>query len=200
MTDLTALRARLRQERRAISTARAADAQASALGRLERLPGFRRAGRIAGYVGVRGEIDTRVLLRQATARGKTVLLPVLHPFKNGQLWFCRWSVGQRMRKNRFDIPEPHPPLYQIPARDLDLIIVPLLGFDTTCHRLGMGGGYYDRTLAFVDRYRSKRRPLLIGLAHDFQRVEVLQPQPWDIQLDAVVTPTQIHTKPTTRMR
>jgi 5-formyltetrahydrofolate cyclo-ligase len=68
----------------------------------------------------------------------------------------------------------------------------LVGFDRACHRLGMGAGFYDRSLAFLQQRRHWRRPRLIGLAHECQRVEALAPKPWDIPLDAVITEAAIY--------
>ena len=133
------------------------------------------------------------ILEQAAASGKRCYLPVLHPFLHGRLLFCRWQPGERLWPNRFGILEPRSRRDHIlPARRLDLVIVPLLGFDIACHRLGMGGGYYDRTFAFLNQRRHIRRPLLIGLAHELQLVDRLDPQPWDVQLDAVVTAQRIY--------
>jgi 5-formyltetrahydrofolate cyclo-ligase len=73
------------------------------------------------------------------------------------------------------------------AWTLDLMLVPLVGFDGACNRIGMGGGFYDRTLAYLRRRRHWRRPRLIGIAHECQRVDRIDPRPWDIPLDAVVT-------------
>jgi len=95
--------------------------------------------------------------------------------------------------NRFNIPEPvvrHDRL--IAPRDLDLVILPLLGFDHDCNRIGMGGGFYDRTFAFMHRLNHIAGPYLLGLAHEIQRVEVLVMQRWDIPLDAVATEQRIY--------
>ena len=73
------------------------------------------------------------------------------------------------------------------ARQLDVVIAPLVAFDESLNRLGMGGGYYDRTFAFRKRARVLRRPVLIGVAYSFQRVDRLQPENWDVPLDVVIT-------------
>jgi 5-formyltetrahydrofolate cyclo-ligase len=188
MTDLELLRRQLRRARLALPPEAQAAAQRSALKRIRHHPTFRRARRIAGYFGSNGEIDPMPLLSRAARMGKRCYLPVLHPFKPGHLWFYRWRPADALHPNRFGIPEPRRRRAGlIPARRLDLAIVPLLGFDMDCNRLGMGGGYYDRTFAFVQRHPVARRPFLLGLAHDSQRVDRLLPQPWDIALDAVVT-------------
>ena len=80
----------------------------------------------------------------------------------------------------------------IAARNLDLVIVPLLGFDQDCNRIGMGGGYYDRSFAFRRRFKHVKRPYLLGVAHEAQRVERIKAQPWDVSLDAVVTEKNLY--------
>jgi 5-formyltetrahydrofolate cyclo-ligase len=128
------------------------------------------------------------LMEHAAQSNKQCYLPVLHPFLAGRLWFCRWTPGDRLVANRYGIPEPVPrKTGLIAARDLDLVIVPLLGFDSECHRLGMGGGFYDRSFAFVRRFKQRTRPYLIGFAHEAQRVDRLQTQRWDITLDAIAS-------------
>jgi 5-formyltetrahydrofolate cyclo-ligase len=154
---------------------------------------FVNAKRIAAYVGSKGEIDPMPLLHLAHFMGKQCYLPVLHPFLEGRLWFAPWSPQHDMRFNHFNIPEP---VFSAPAcrrpQFLDLILVPLLGFDAQCHRLGMGGGYYDRTLAFRRRRRTWQGPALFGLAHECQRVPAIATQPWDIQLDRIFTGDTIY--------
>ena len=74
------------------------------------------------------------------------------------------------------------------------MIVPLLGFDDECHRIGMGGGYYDRSFAFVRRLKHVRGPFLLGLAHESQHVAQMHAKPWDITLDAIVTERQLYSR------
>lgn len=188
MIDLHSLRRHLRQLRKDISPRAQRAARIAALGRIHRNPNFRRALHIAGYFGSRGEIDPMPLLEQASRMGKHCYLPVLHPFKPGRLWFCLWQPGDTLIPNRFGIPEPRSRgSRMIAAHRLDLVIVPLLGFDADCNRLGMGGGYYDRSFAFAHRNHNARRPFMLGLAYEWQRVDHLPVQPWDVPLDAVVT-------------
>jgi 5-formyltetrahydrofolate cyclo-ligase len=188
LTDLTALRRQLKRNRLALPPDIRASAEANALRRIQRVPQFRRARRIAGYVGSKGEVDPMPLLTLAAQMGKACYLPVLHPFRKGRLWFRRWCPGDQMKPNRFGILEPLPgPGELLAARHLDLVIVPLLGFDSNCHRLGMGGGYYDRSFAFSRHLEHAKRPYLLGLAHESQRIDHLNTQPWDVTLDAVVT-------------
>ena len=188
MNEQHALRQRLKRARLALSTQAREEAAAAASARIFRLPQFRNASRIAGYFGGKGELNPMPLMEQAAALKKQCYLPVLHPFRRGQLWFCRWQPGDRLMLNRFDILEPVPRGDKlVAARNLDLVIVPLLGFDSECHRIGMGGGYYDRSFAFIRPLEHISGPFLLGFAHESQRVDSLQTQPWDITLNAIAT-------------
>ena len=197
MTDKQALRLHLKRLRGALSARERNAASEAAARRVLALPQFTRARRIAGYVGSHGELDPIPLLELANDLNKQCFLPVLHPFRKGRLWFCRWRPGERLIPNRFGIPEP-PTRAAGPAdlRSLDLVIVPLLGFDDECHRLGMGGGYYDRTFAFVRRLDHAKRPFLLGFAHESQKLEQLRPHPWDVSLDAIATNHRIYQRST----
>jgi len=193
MNEQFALRQRLKRARLALSARAQKKAAAAATARILKHPRFRRARRIAGYFGSKGELNPVPLMQRAAELDKQCYLPVLHPFRKGQLWFCRWRPGERLILNRFDIPEPvvHADRL-IAARDLDLVIVPLLGFDAQCHRLGMGGGYYDRSFAFTRRLKHIPGPFMLGFAHESQRVDRLHTQPWDIALHAIVTEQRLY--------
>ena len=102
--------------------------------------------------------------------------------------FARYLPGMPMRPNRFAIPEPAIARAQLlPAQSLDLILMPLVGFDRSGNRLGMGGGFYDRTLAFRHHRDGYRGPLLLGLAYQFQCLDGLQARHWDVPLDGILT-------------
>ncbi len=193
MSNPKPLRQTLKHARRELTDAARASAQARVIERIARYRPFLKARRIAFYVGSNGEIDPMPLAQIAVALGKHCYLPVLHPFQQGRLWFARWTPDTAMMPNRFGIPEPDPrTTVVLPARDLDLVIVPLLGFDTQCHRLGMGGGFYDRTFAFRRRRSHLQRPHLAGIAFDLQRVAQIEQQPWDVKLDAVFTEQRVY--------
>jgi 5-formyltetrahydrofolate cyclo-ligase len=90
--------------------------------------------------------------------------------------------------NRFGIPEPAVARRDWrSARRLDVIVAPLVAFDRSGRRLGMGGGWYDRTLGFRRFHASFRRPWFIGLAYGFQEVARLEADAWDVPMDAVIT-------------
>ncbi len=190
--DTRELRRRLRRLRAAIPEAELRAASAAVSARVATLPAFRRARRIAAYVGSKGEIDPMPLLYLAWLSGKQCFLPVLHPFLPGRLWFLPWRPGMPMVVNRFGIPEPPcNASRQCKPQWLDLVLMPLLGFDDRCHRLGMGGGFYDRTFAFVHRQHFHSRPALIALAHDVQRCDAIPLMPWDVRPSMIVTPTTL---------
>jgi 5-formyltetrahydrofolate cyclo-ligase len=199
MTHPKHLRQALRASRRALSR-RSQREHARLVARLlRREKRYRLARRIAAYWPSDGELDPRPLLKDALEDGKAVYLPVLSRRIGGRsrikLRFVRWIAGETMRPNRFGIPEPTRSGRHIrPARHLDLILVPLVGFDGACNRIGMGGGFYDRTLAYLKTRRYWRRPRLIGIAHECQRLERIEPRPWDIPLDAVVTERRVYFK------
>lgn len=154
---------------------------------------LRHARRTALYRAADGELDPWLLMDRLPRRGRRWYLPVLHPFIAGRLWFVRYRPLDPTRRNRFGIAEPARRGRQLyPARALDLVLLPLVGFDARCNRIGMGKGYYDRSFAFLRARRHWSRPLLVGLAHECQRVDVIEPRPWDVPLDAVVTERRLY--------
>ena len=193
MTDPQALRRRMRARRLALTPAELRAASLRAAGRLISQSWFRRASRIGLYLGSRGELDPAPVMRAALAMRKRCCLPVLHPLRPGDLWFILWEPGDPLRPNRFGIPEPVPLQHRrIRPWALELVLVPLVAFDPEGHRLGMGGGYYDRTFAYRTRRSSWPGPLLVGYAHEFQCVPRLASQPWDVPMDWVVTDQRIY--------
>jgi 5-formyltetrahydrofolate cyclo-ligase len=105
-----------------------------------------------------------------------------------RLWFAPFHPHTRLADNRFGIPEPVASRRQAcPLLALDIVLMPLVAFDGRGNRLGMGGGYYDRTFASRAHRTHLRRPLLVGAAFAFQRREHLEARPWDVALDAAIT-------------
>ena len=99
------------------------------------------------------------------------------------------TIGKFFRQNRFGIEEPiFSPL--LCAHRMDVILMPLVGFDKHKNRLGMGGGFYDKTLSFHNKLKEFRVPKLFGLAFDSQEVDRLTSQPWDVPVDGIVTPSR----------
>ncbi|GAB2510765.1 5-formyltetrahydrofolate cyclo-ligase [Lysobacter humi (ex Lee et al. 2017)] len=180
--DLDALRRDLRARRAALSPAFRLAAAEQVGARLRASPLMPSHGCVAGYWAVGGEIALHAWQSRLPAE-ITYCLPVLA--EDGRLRFAPWRPGEPLVTNRFGIPEPDVPQNAcVEADDLALAVVPLVGFDANCNRLGMGGGWYDRTFA---RRRGGDPPRLVGAAYDLQRVEALSPAAWDVPLDAVCT-------------
>lgn len=171
--DRRDLRRRLRAARRGVPAAerpRAATAIDRALARL----GLPKPGmRVAAFEPYDGEIDPAVALARARALGCRVYLPEI--------------THMRRRRLRF-VPESRPgPHEALNPRWLDLVLVPLVGFDARGYRLGVGGGFYDRYFAFLRHRRSWDRPLLLGVAFEVQRLDRFAEERHDVPLWGVVT-------------
>lgn len=139
----------------------------------------RNAEHIAVYLAFDGEIATQPLIKALWAQDKQVYLPVLHPFCKGHMLFLRYTPETELIPNGFGIPEPRLNVKNIlPLNQLDIIFTPLVAFDKQGNRLGMGGGFYDRTLQ--DWRRQHFIP--VGLAHQCQQVNNLPVESWDIPL------------------
>ena len=157
---------------------------------------FVRSRHLAGYLAIDGELDPAPLLERARAMGKRVYLPVLAGNPAAHLLFAPYHLDMAMQANRFGILEP-----DVPAADLllpqhlDLVLTPLVAFDLHGTRLGMGGGFYDRTFAFRHNPAHLPRPLLLGLAYELQKVAELPRQSWDIPLDGIVTEQALYPGP-----
>lgn len=144
---------------------------------------FQKAHSIALYYAILGEVSTEFILHHALLKHKACYLPVL---KKDHLEFMRVTPATNFKKNRFGIFEPVFDKSQtIHPATLDLALVPLVAFDAKCHRLGMGGGYYDRTFHFKHKHNNK--PKLVGLAYDFQHVRQVPRTHSDVLLDEVIT-------------
>ncbi|CDH24606.1 5-formyltetrahydrofolate cyclo-ligase [Xenorhabdus bovienii] len=151
-------------------------------------PKIQQANKIALYLAFDGELDTRPLIQQLWQQNKQVYLPVLHPFSQHHLLFLHYHAETSLHCNRFNIEEPPLDVRQVlPVSELDVMFIPLVAFDSTGQRLGMGGGFYDRTLAKWQQQNFYP----IGLAHDFQLVNSLPSANWDIPLPEIITPEKI---------
>lgn len=182
----------MRQQRRALSPQRQQAAALSLERRLGSHPLFLHSQHIAFYLPNDGEIDLRPLLHRALKMGKRCYLPVLSPLYHNRLWFAPYHQQSELVLNRFGIPEPAVNWAGMrPAWTIDLVLTPLVAFDRAGNRLGMGGGYYDRTLAYLRRRQHWRKPHLLGTAYDFQEVERLPHEPWDVPLHGIVTESSL---------
>ncbi|QEY60215.1 5-formyltetrahydrofolate cyclo-ligase [Pseudomonas sp. C27(2019)] len=184
----TLLRASLRQQRRSLSPSQQIQAAQQLYRQFAQHPLFRRAQHIALYHASDGEIDPKFLMHEAWRRGKSVYLPVLPRWSKTTMLFQRVGPNQQWEKNRFGILQPRwCAAEQRAAWALDVVFLPVVGFDQQGGRLGMGGGFYDRCFAQLCQREHCVTPQRIGLAHECQRVEQLPLAPWDVPLSAVVT-------------
>lgn len=151
------------------------------------------AQRVAVYKTNDGELDTQPLIDHLWQLGISVYLPVLHPFSDGHLLFVEYKEDSAMVVNGFGIPEPRLDCQAVcPLNNLDLLFTPLVAFDDAGNRLGMGGGFYDRTLVSIQGHKQQSTPIVIGLAHDIQKTLTLPTEAWDIPLKTIITPTTIY--------
>lgn len=207
MTDLQSnsdLRKQLRQTRKALSSQQQIEHATCACHHLlthlpeffpseSLLPNASNANapiKISAFLSQDGELGTQPLIAALWQQAHLqVYLPALETQPDWHMGFSRYTPESPMKPNplAFGIPEPDEPIHaHLHGAQLDIVIMPLVGFDAHGHRLGMGGGYYDRTFAFKHQ-KPNARPKLIGWAHSCQQVPQLQAQPWDVPLDAIVT-------------
>lgn len=183
------IRKQIRQARQQLSIV---EQQVSALALAEqflKLPELLNSQHIAVYLHNDGEIATAELINSLWQLGKSVYLPVLHPFTSGYLLFQRYQPNTMLASNKYGIAEPILSCKDIKVvAELDLILTPLVAFDAQGQRMGMGGGFYDRT--FAKQPLAQQR--LIGLAHDCQKVANIPTAAWDVPLPMVLTPSAVY--------
>ncbi|MCW9030662.1 MAG: 5-formyltetrahydrofolate cyclo-ligase [Gammaproteobacteria bacterium] len=189
-----ALRQQIREQRRALSDAEREDAAFLLCERIASSHVYQQSKHIAFYLPNDGEMDLRLLIEHAWQQGKYCYLPVLAEPNTQRLWFIPYTAETKLKPNRFGIPEPiHPHSLRIrKTLSLDLILMPLVAFDEKGNRIGMGGGFYDRTLAFLRQRQYWHKPKLLGVAYDFQKQKQLQKNPWDIPLQTVATERHLY--------
>ncbi len=146
------------------------------------------AKHIACYMPINGEVGTQLLINFLWEQNKQVYLPKITGNKN--LLFIEYNKNTILEKNKFNIWEPGSNASSIVAEGLDLIFLPLLGFDNHGNRLGTGQGYYDRSFTFKLN-DPKIPPSLVGLAYSFQKLEKLAAESWDVKLDYLITEEEI---------
>lgn len=181
------LRKELRARRRGLSAADHALRSNLAASSITRLPAFKPGARVAAYLPFDREINTAALLVAARRRRVRIYVPVIESRRYARLRFC--PLSGHTRRGVFGISVPHGAArrHAVAPRWLDLIVVPLVGIDDQGRRLGMGGGFYDRALAFRRQRQHWRGPRLVGLAFECQRTDAVYAQAHDIRLDALAT-------------
>ena len=190
--NIRQIRQQYRQTRRQLSASTQTENATLLKNNINDLLGFTRHLKIAAYIAVHGEISLDPWISDNIKH--RIYLPKLYEAIAPKLRFAQLTGNTRWKKNRFNILEPdirwgkslHP-------RNLDIILVPLVAFDREGYRLGMGGGYYDRSLAFRCSRQKWLKPRLIGVAHSCQEHPHLPRQSWDVPLDMIITENEIIT-------
>lgn len=191
-----AIRSHMRAKRNALPLATRRFVSLKIAATLKRLQLMRRDRRIAVYTAFDGEIDLTPVMRSAQRSRCVLYAPRIVDMRNRKMEFVELpshiATLSPFRRNRNSFREPVSRLRRIiDPRRLDMVLVPLVAFDMHGWRMGFGAGFYDRKFHFLRR-GAARKPSLIGIAYDFQRVERQQPAPWDVLLDAVVTESGFH--------
>ncbi|WFE68661.1 5-formyltetrahydrofolate cyclo-ligase [Thiomicrospira sp. R3] len=192
MTRLDRLRQTLRQQRRELSLAEQKEHGLQAVVELQASKLVPPRTRVAAFLAQDGELDTQALISHLWAQACQVFLPIID-FETKRLIFSLYQPETGLIKNRYGIEEPQTTRATdlIAPTQLDFVFMPLVGFDAKGRRLGMGGGFYDKTFEFKLKkpklHPTKTSPSLIGWAHACQQVNALSPQAWDVPLDAIIT-------------
>ena len=187
------LRREMRCRRRALSSDQQQTAGDALSAHLLRLPGLAGGRRFAGYLANDGEIDPMPALVKLIGRGRQCFLPIIVPGRRPKLLFGPFDSSSLFAANHYGIPEPQVgPNEKLKAGELDWLFLPLVAFDRSGNRLGMGGGFYDATLEALRHRCHWMRPRLVGLAHEFQCVDRLDIDNWDVPLHGIVTESGYH--------
>jgi len=193
MTSAASLRKKLRAQRRKLSRTEQLQHARKLASLVVKHRLFRASRHIAVYFAADGEIDPALLARAIWQRKRRCYLPVLNAPYPRSMAFALYRPDSRLKLNQFRIPEPVTGRKHLRrSKQLDLVMMPLVAFDAQGNRLGMGAGYYDRTLAHLLWQGKWRKPKLVGLAHELQKVSRLSVQPWDVPMNAVATEKAIY--------
>ena len=152
---------------------------------------FKSAKNLAFYLSFDGELNPNLILEKALGEDKSCYLPVISKNNQHEMSFRLYEEDTLLKENKWGIREPSELQPSISPLNLEVVFVPLVGFDEKCYRLGMGEGYYDKAFNFRKQNISAK-PLLVGLAYECQRVQEVPAESWDIRLDLVLTAERIY--------
>jgi 5-formyltetrahydrofolate cyclo-ligase len=184
------LRAGLRARRKALSASDRIAAASGVAGMLEQLADYLVDSRIAGYWAIDGELPLHIVVANLGRRDQRYCLPRITGAR--QLSFVEWRSGADLEANRYGIPEPVCTENDLIApADIDIVLLPLLGFDRRGARIGYGGGYYDASFAFLRDRDEATNPLLVGIGYAAQEVDAIEVAEWDVRLDYVATENEL---------
>jgi 5-formyltetrahydrofolate cyclo-ligase len=178
------LRNKTRQKRSLLSTTDQLIYSYRAFKLLTKLPEILNCNDIAAYIAFDHELALGNIINWIWANNKNCYLPTIYSTKSREMSFVNYCQQTKLYYNKFGIAEPKKTVDSIDINTIDAILLPLTGFDKNCNRLGMGQGYYDRVLSTLT---GSDRPILIGMAYDFQQVDIVPTNKFDITLDIIVT-------------
>ncbi|VAW86263.1 5-formyltetrahydrofolate cyclo-ligase [hydrothermal vent metagenome] len=181
-----------RNKRKSLLPAYRKKATLAATNNLKKLFCFQKSKRVACYVANDGEISPHLIINFLWKQKKSCYLPALDPLKIKKLRFLTYDRDSQLHNNHYGIAEPNASIKNsLQPWALDLIITPVVGFDCDGHRIGMGGGYYDRTLSYLRTRQHWRKPYIVGFTFDEQELVHIHTNKWDIPMNAIVTPTRV---------
>jgi len=187
MNTKDSLRKEISLKRKNLSKKERLDSEESLVQLWESVGDSYKKNKVALYWPINGEVATNALISYFFSNGSKCFLPVISNNEENKLIdFALFEEQSRLVKNRFGIPEPNKSKI-IDLNQLDIIFLPCVCFDSRGNRIGMGGGFYDKTLSYLSK---KEKTKLIILAYDFQEVESCLPESHDIKADACLTPNQ----------
>jgi len=187
MNTKDSLRKEISLKRKNLSKKERLDSEESLVQLWESTGDSYKQNKVALYWPINGEVATNALISYFFSNGSKCFLPVISNNEENKLIdFALFEEQSRLVKNRFGIPEPNKSKI-IDLNQLDIIFLPCVCFDSRGNRIGMGGGFYDKTLSYLSK---KEKTKLIILAYDFQEVESCLPESHDIKADACLTPNQ----------
>ncbi len=190
--DVSQIRSKIRAQRKSVGQRSRLQWSQTACERVLELEAYKNSKRVGAFQSFDGEADPMGLMKDAIEQKKQVYVPVIIG-KAKPLKFAPWHPDVEFKPNRFGIDEPvAEPADWIDGRQLDFVVTPLVAFDESCNRIGVGGGFYDRTFGFLNEPREENSVMLVGFAFELQKLDSIEPQSWDVQLDAVVTQSGVY--------
>lgn len=187
-----ALRRQMREQRRNLDSSSITKAAEQVAAKIITLPQFLDSQYLAAYIAQEGELDPTPILHIAAQLNKKIFLPTTHSIQEKSLQFYSYQLGDTLQINQFGILEPLTnERTPIEISTLNIVLIPLVAFDENCNRIGRGAGYYDKTF-ILTKERSTKKPLLIGLAYEFQKTTLISPAAWDVPMDLIITEKNIY--------
>jgi len=189
------IRNRMQKWRKALGQISVTQAAQAVAAQVVQIREFLEAQHLGGYLAIENELDPMPIIQSAQNLKKKLYLPVINPAaaeESEPFQFYAYTVGDPLQKDLHGISVPaHRSQSPFNMAQIDLILLPLLAFDSQCNRLGRGAGHYDRALNNLKR-RAGRLPYLMGLAYEFQKIPQIVADKWDVPMDIVVTEENVY--------